>query len=90
MSNSFSNVFLDGSKPIITRTYQVNEDDYVLVAKVFAERGGISNLPGYLIKQVAEYLRSNDISSFENRKSDIPTLLRKMTLKQKATNVKPS
>lgn len=84
MSSSFSNIFIDGSKPIVTRTYQVNEEDYLLVARVFAEKGGITNLPGYLIKMVADYLRSQEITSFENRKTDIPTLLRKMTLKPKA------
>lgn len=68
--------FLDEHKPIIKRTFSVNEADYMHVSRVFSETGFLQYFPGLCFKLLAQQLKQNGISNLSDRLAnpDVATL----------------
>lgn len=68
--------FLNEHKPIIKRTFSVNEADYQHVAQVFSETGFLQYFPGLCFKLLSQQLKQNGINNLSDRLAnpDVATL----------------
>ena len=65
--------FLDEHKPIIKRTFSVNEADYKHVIEVFSETGFPQYFPGLCFKLLSQQLKQNGIHTLTDRLSNPDT-----------------
>lgn len=65
--------FLDEHKPIIKRTFSVNEADYKHVIEVFSETGFPQYFPGLCFKLLSQQLKQNGIHTLADRLSNPDT-----------------
>lgn len=61
--------FINSHKPLIKPRYVAVEEDLVLVHKVFPEPGFRSYFCGHIISKLAQELRKNGITTYQDRES---------------------
>lgn len=88
MSDKFLSLFIDERKPIIKRTFSVNEEDYLLVHRVFNELGFAQYFSGFCYKVLADQLRAKGIEDSLDRMNHGPFVSVSSLLSQTKTALK--
>lgn len=64
---STASLFINEHKPLIKRTFSVNEEDYEHVSRVFTETGFLQYFPGLCFKLLSQSLKTKGINDLSDR-----------------------